>query len=46
MIYSNGLEVQLYRILIEVFIQVKLEDKLWGFEEVSDYIVFMLKYLP
>lgn len=43
MIYFNGIEVQLYRILIEVFIQGKLQDKMGGFEEVSDYIVFILK---
>lgn len=43
MIYLNGIEVQLYRILIEVFIQRKLQDKPGGFEEVSDYIVLILK---
>lgn len=43
MIYFNGIEIQLYRILIEVFIQRKLQYKMGGFEEVSDYIVFILK---
>lgn len=43
MIYFNAIEVQLYRILMEVFIQGKLQDKTGGFEEASDYIAFILK---
>lgn len=43
MIYFNGIEVQLHRILTEVFTQGELQDKPGGFEEVSDYIVLILK---
>lgn len=43
MIYFTGTDVQLYRILIEVFIQGKLQGKMGSFEEVSDYIVVILK---
>lgn len=37
------MEVELYKILIKVFIQQKLQDKLGAFEEVSDCTVFIQK---